>query len=137
MLCDNLLVEACRNYVLCFLWYHGLFEWQGAEIRRYQDKLYLMEPLTRHDNTQILSWDGCQSLAIPGLNIQIGRDDFPQEKGAVTVRFRQGGERIQIPGRGTISLKNLMQERAVPPWLRSRLPLIYVGDNLFKIIGLE
>lgn len=53
--------------------------------------------------------------------------------GDVSVRYRQGGERCKIAGRPTKSLKQLLQEAAVPPWLRDRLPLIYFADSLVYI----
>ena len=113
-----------------------LIEWQGAQIRRFQNKLFLLEPLPEHDAKTVISWVENQPLVIASLNMTLSSDDYPHGSQNVTVRFRQGGEKIQIPNRGSISLKNLMQESAVPPWLRSRLPLIYVGDKLLKVIGL-
>jgi tRNA(Ile)-lysidine synthetase-like protein len=54
---------------------------------------------------------------------------LPADK--VEVRFRQGGEKIKIPGRqGSHDLKKIMQERNVPYWLRDRVPLIYVSGEL-------
>ena len=53
----------------------------------------------------------------------------------LTVRFRQGGERLAMPyGHG--SLKHLLQERRVPPWLRARVPLIYAGERLVAVADL-
>lgn len=55
----------------------------------------------------------------------------------VTVRRRRGGERLrpdcQRPRR---TLKHLFQERAIPPWERDRLPLLYAGDVLVWVAGL-
>lgn len=113
-----------------------LIEWQGSQIRRFQDKLFLLEPLPEHDTKSMISWVENQPLEIPSLSLTLSADDYPHGSSNVTVRFRQGGEKIQIPNRGSISLKNLMQESGVPPWLRSRLALIYVGDKLLKVIGL-
>ena len=49
----------------------------------------------------------------------------------VTLRVRQGGERLQpASDRPRRSLKNLLQEAAVPPWQRERLPLLYCGNRL-------
>jgi tRNA(Ile)-lysidine synthase len=53
----------------------------------------------------------------------------------LSVRFRQGGERLAMPyGHG--SLKHLLQERHVPPWLRARVPLIYAGERLIAVADL-
>jgi tRNA(Ile)-lysidine synthase len=49
----------------------------------------------------------------------------------VTIRSRQGGERLQPDARRPRrSLKNLLQEAHVAPWQRDRLPLIYCGNVL-------
>ncbi len=53
--------------------------------------------------------------------------------GEVSIRYRQGGERFKPRGRPTKALKQVLQEAAVPPWLRDRLPLIYSGESLVFI----
>jgi tRNA(Ile)-lysidine synthase len=55
----------------------------------------------------------------------------------VTVRLRQGGERLRLDARRPRrTLKNLFQERGVPPWLRERLPLVYCGESLASVPGI-
>jgi len=52
----------------------------------------------------------------------------------LTVRFRQGGERCKPLGRGhSQTLKKLFQEFGVAPWLRDRIPLIYLDDQLLAV----
>lgn len=52
------------------------------------------------------------------------------------LRPRAGGERLRShPARPSRSLKNLLQEAGVPPWLRDALPLLWVGDELAWIAG--
>lgn len=51
-------------------------------------------------------------------------------------RLRQGGERFQPAGRANRPLKKWLQESALPPWLRDRLPLLYAGDRLLGVPGL-
>ncbi|MCK6394201.1 tRNA lysidine(34) synthetase TilS [Zoogloea sp.] len=52
------------------------------------------------------------------------------------LRGRMGGERLRLrldgPGR---SLKNLLQEAAVPPWYRPLLPLLWVDGRLAWVAG--
>ncbi|MEH6457226.1 MAG: tRNA lysidine(34) synthetase TilS [Cocleimonas sp.] len=114
-----------------------LVEWKGAELRRFQDHLYIMSPLLAHDVTQVISWQADSPLNIPSINITLNPDLLDTDSENITVRFRQGGETIEIPKRGNISLKNLFQEQQIPPWVRSRLPLIYIDDKLIKIVGLD
>ena len=62
---------------------------------------------------------------------------LPVGSGDVTVRFRQGGEKIRISKRGNLSVKNIFQEEGVPPWMRDRMPLLFVEDELLRIVGLD
>jgi len=115
-----------------------LLFWEGAEVRRYQNRLYIMPPLSRHDPHQCFSWDAKTPLEISSLGITLTPDILQLSDQPVTVRFRCGGEKIFIPQRGChISLKNLLNEAGVPPWLRTRLPLIYRNNELVQVIGLE
>src|SRR5436309_15920724 len=55
----------------------------------------------------------------------------------VTVRLRQGGERLRLDTRRPRrTLKYLFQERGIPPWRRACLPLIFCGDVLVSVPGL-
>jgi len=49
---------------------------------------------------------------------------------------RRGGERIRLEAsRPTRTVKNLLQEHGVPPWLRPRLPLLFHGEVLVWVPG--
>lgn len=52
------------------------------------------------------------------------------------VRYRQGGESLKLPARGTRDLKRLLNEAGVPGFVRSRLPLLYRGDELVAVANL-
>jgi tRNA(Ile)-lysidine synthase len=54
----------------------------------------------------------------------------------VTVTTRAGGERLRLPGRPTRPLKKLLQEAEVPPWRRTRLPLVWVNGTLAAVADL-
>lgn len=58
----------------------------------------------------------------------------PSER--LVVRFRRGGEYCRPRGRPAAPLKKLLQEWQVPPWWRSRLPLLYKGEELVGIANL-
>lgn len=119
--------------------------WAGVEVRRYRDLMYAMPPLPAHDANTVLAWDLDQPLILPDCN---GKLIAHSEMGdglkaslcralAVSVRFRQGGERCRPAARGhTHALKKLFQEQGIPPWQRDRIPLIYVGDQLAAVGGL-
>lgn len=55
----------------------------------------------------------------------------------LVLRYRGGGERIKPDAkRPTRSLKQLTHEHPLPPWLRDRLPLLYLGDDLVIVPGM-
>jgi tRNA(Ile)-lysidine synthase len=50
------------------------------------------------------------------------------------IRYRQGGERCQPAGRGhSQTLKKLLLEYAVEPWLRAHLPLVFWRGDLVAV----
>ena len=115
------------------------------ELRRYADELRVVAKSTPppHDFRQ--AWRGESRLRLPelggtlvlkkGHGAGISLDRLAAQP--VTVRLRQGGERIQPhPRRPRRSLKNLLQETRVPPWLRDRLPLLFCGDELAWAAGI-
>jgi tRNA(Ile)-lysidine synthase len=58
------------------------------------------------------------------------------QQSKVEVRFRQGGERCQLPGRNYHRpLKKLFQEWGVPPWERKYIPLVYLDGVLAAVPG--
>lgn len=82
-----------------------------------------------------VSWAQPQNpLELPGngqLRL-IGR--VPE--GVLQVRYRQGGEIIDIPGRGRRDLKRLLNESGLPGFVRGRLPLLYRGEQLLAVPSL-
>lgn len=114
--------------------------WGGTEIRRYRDVLYVMPyqelidtSLTYHWNLQtplrLATQDVLSACEATGIGL---RGDIT----AVDVRFRQGGEVCQLPGRKHHhELKKLFQAWGVPPWQRDRIPLLYLNDQLIAVVG--
>jgi tRNA(Ile)-lysidine synthase len=120
--------------------------WGMYEVRRYADDLYLLDGATPALLNEY-DWhprDG--DFSIPELKLELRLSDLiaaglqlsPAAE-TLYIRFRDGGERIVLPGRGhTHSLKKILQERKVPPWLRSRLPLLYDDQGTLRaVLGLE
>lgn len=103
------------------------------ELRRYRDSLYLVRAMPQLPAS--ISWDPAGPLVLPGvlgtLRCEVaGRAPVPGSWPQLEVRFRAGGERLQLPGRPTRPLKLLLQESAVPPWLRPCVPLICCNGML-------
>ena len=116
--------------------------WKGAELRRHGQHLHLGAPLEEFDSSVVHVWDFTGPCR-PGhgeLTAVKGRGNGLKQQtctGArVEVRYRAGGEKIRLPGRTcTHKLKKLFQEAGTPPWLRERVPLIYVNDRLAMVAG--
>jgi tRNA(Ile)-lysidine synthase len=115
--------------------------WGDVEVRRFRDGLFLLTPLPAHDPAQVIAWSDAQPLSLPagmgevmlipansGLSLQKWRS------AKVEIRFRQGGERcIPAGSKQHRSLKKLFQVWSVPPWLRDRIPLIYLDGELAAV----
>ncbi|MGD9841946.1 MAG: tRNA lysidine(34) synthetase TilS [Steroidobacteraceae bacterium] len=132
-------------------------QWQDAEVHRHRDLLYAEKPLADWDATVQLTWQWQQELVLPSElgclslfdravdsaesrratdrhSVGIARAKLPAQ---LSVRFRDGGERIRLPGeKHHRALKKLLQESAVLPWWRECLPLIYAGDKLIAVADL-
>ena len=121
-------------------------KWPGVEVRRFDSKLYVVPPLLEFEPAQIIRWDDLdKSLQLPDashLHWQRCRQRpaislEALKQGKVTIRFRQGGELIKPVGSEfRKSLKQIFQEARIPPWQRSRFPLLYVNDHLAAVVGI-
>jgi tRNA(Ile)-lysidine synthase len=117
----------------------------GAELRRFRDTVWIV-PATGARDAAALPWNGEADLALPGGGGTLefrrrgkgsGLSRAKLQSATVTVRFRNGGEKITPdPARPRRSLKNLLQEQALPPWERERLPMLYSGDALAWVPGI-
>lgn len=120
-----------------------LVSWENTELRRFKDELYLMTSLQSHDENLMMEWDAKQNLNIKHLALTISANHSVADGIAVkyldknlTIKFRHGGEKIKPVGQQhTSSLKNLMQQKQIPPWRRSRIPLLYIEDELACVCG--
>lgn len=120
-----------------------IVEWAGVQCRRFQSKLYVINSPASFDATMIIPWDVSEALELPAglgvlraepINTTASQSKFDCSK--LTVRFRQGGERLLPAGRqGTHTLKKLFQQWGVPPWQRDRLPLVFCDDVLIAVPG--
>ncbi len=60
----------------------------------------------------------------------------PPGSPAAEVRYRQGGELIDLPGRGQRDLKRLLNESGLPSFVRPRLPLLFCEGRLQAVANL-
>ena len=90
-------------------------------------------------------WQGEAIVDVPSAGVVVAMDPVQGaglkrsvlERGEVTLGVRQGGERLRLhPGGPHRSLKNLLQEHAIPPWQRDRLPLLWCDGQLLWAAGI-
>jgi tRNA(Ile)-lysidine synthase len=112
--------------------------WPDGEIRRFRDRLYAGPPLPAPPDIAARSAPTVFELG-PGLgSLRLE----PSREGGITaealdaleLRFRAGGEslRTQVGGPRR-RLKDLCRESGVVPWMRDRLPLVYLGGQLAAV----
>jgi tRNA(Ile)-lysidine synthase len=90
-------------------------------------------------------WQGETTLAVPSAAVSVrmeavtgaGLKRSVLAAGEVTLGVRRGGERLRLHAGGPHrSLKNLLQEHAIPPWQRDRLPLLWCNGQLLWAAGI-
>jgi tRNA(Ile)-lysidine synthase len=121
-------------------------QWSGHQLRRFRDEIYLFDnsieqkgedctltlndPMVLNDNIGLLCLsdeDGSQGLVIRS----------PRLDEVVTVRFDVTGISCKPSGSPhTRKLKKLFKDYDVPPWQRSRTPLVYYNEQLVAVAGL-
>lgn len=111
----------------------------GGMLRRYGGRLYVVPARRPLPRGYMRRWRGEHELALPELGgvllFRRTRDEGISlarlRAEPVTIRARQGGERLRPDARRPRrSLKNLLQEAHVAPWQRDHLPLVYCGNVL-------
>lgn len=137
------LVQVMENLVNARADSAGIVNVRDYEIRRHRDRLHVLpaqahqapfrhewqapfEPLTISETGLTLTRELCrrQGMALPS-------------SGSVIVKSRAGGELIQL-GEPAFhkSVKKILQESAIPPWIRQSIPLLYYGDRLAAVWNL-
>lgn len=94
--------------------------WTSGEVRRYRGRLYAIGA----------------GAEVGSFRLVPGREGGLRERDGMpaTIRFRAGGESLRPhPGRPRKRLKDLCQEAGIVPWMRERLPLVFVGDRLAAV----
>jgi tRNA(Ile)-lysidine synthase len=108
----------------------------AGELRRSDERLWwlagdwLRSPVPVNTVVQ-----GNQQVVLPG-NGQV-RIDGMLPMGNWQLGYRQGGERVFLPGRGHRDLKRLFNELRVPAFVRDRLPLLRLDNQVVAVANLS
>lgn len=121
---------------------NGIVNVRDYVFRRHKDNLYVLpekeitepfyytweapfEPLTIRETGLILTTELCREQGLQLMN------------GPVTVKSRAGGELLKMGDPAFHkSVKKILQESSLPPWVRDRIPLIYVEGRLAAVWGI-
>lgn len=119
--------------------------WRQGEFRRYHGELYLLPPSPPFRSTAATLWCGGTPVELAPengiLTAKLGNgpgiDPRRWQGQPISIRYRQGGETLHASGRRRKRpLKKMLQEAGIPPWVRERLPLIYLDGELAAVADL-
>ena len=110
------------------------------EVHRWRGRLHLAAALPPPPADLRRRWPQGSALALPELGMTLAWEELRTQLGGrvgaeVEVRLRRGGERCRRPGRRCRPLKKWLQDAGVPPWRRSRIPLVYEDAELRLVWG--
>lgn len=110
-------------------------------LRRYKGLAYIdmryikPEPMLWRGESSLSLTDGSRLVFenVTGQGLAVNRLGIRE----LNICYRNGGEHFKPHlARPTRSLKHLLQEAGIPPWLRERLPLLYNDETLVAVPGL-
>ena len=109
--------------------------WPGAELHIWKERLWARAPRPPVEPSWTSCWHG-EALALPDGG-QLVLEPVARLPAPLTVRLRQGGERIRpADDRHSRELRDLFQQIALPPWQREACPLLYAGNELVAVADL-
>lgn len=106
-----------------------------GELQRSNGHIWWLPDTWRLPDEGAVTWPAPRSGLMLGGNGHVTLvGDIPP--GPFEVRYRTGGEVMQVPGRGRRDLKRLLNEQGVPAFVRGRLPLLYRDGQLLAVANL-
>lgn len=140
----NVLMHIVEELIPAALGMQPEVRWHGngasVVLRRYRQNLYLHKVIANIASLTPVDWQPknmCHlkdngliySLASEGAGLRVEGDLV------LSLRYRQGGETCKLQGRRTRTLKKILQDANIAPWLRDRVPLLYCDEELVCIPG--
>ena len=116
-----------------------------TSVRVYRDAAWVVRDVPRW---YACSWHGESELILRGDGGVAGRVSAiqsadanalrqPLESENWTLRMREVGDAIELsPRSGRVTVKNIFQNAAVPPWQRERWPVLMCGTTVVAIVGI-
>lgn len=116
---------------------------QGIVVCRYRAAIYLVDENKLVNKPFEIEWQAEPQITINTgqYNIQIDAGEgFLNQNNRLEVCFREqlsAGFQCQPIGRDkSRSIKKLLHEYHVPPWLRESVPFVFINDELVEAVGL-
>ncbi len=118
-----------------------LVRWSGGEGRVFRRQLHLLAALPAASSRDYAArlparapWSGPEgALAFERAASEPGLPESWLDEG-LTLKFRAGGEEfLPLGRRHRQPLKRWLQEAAIVPWMRSRIPLLFRGAQLVAV----
>lgn len=116
-----------------------------SDLRRFRNALHIVKQLALPDRKFAVHWSGRGVLRLAPLagSLQMqpatagGIDGALIRSSGLLVASRRGGEtlRLALGGRQR-TVRKLLQEADCPPWMRERLPFLYIEGQLAAVPGL-
>lgn len=108
---------------------------EEGELHRAGGRIWWLSGSWLRGSPPVAAWpEPALPLALPGNGVLTLTGQIPD--GPLQIRYREGGEVMELPGRGHRDLKRLLNERGVPPFVRGRLPLLFKGGQLLAVASL-
>ncbi|KJZ64840.1 tRNA lysidine(34) synthetase TilS [Pseudomonas fluorescens] len=107
-----------------------------GELHRAGGRIWWLSGSWLRTSPAVGNWpDPSLSLVLPDNGVLTLTGQTPD--GPLHIRYREGGEVMNLPGRGHRDLKRLLNERGVPAFARGRLPLLYRDEQLLAVANLR
>lgn len=117
-----------------------LIAWQGCQLRRFRDTVWLLRQPPTHPARSPIEWNGETRHLGPGLGRVRrvkgpgGIDPDRWDRGHVDLVYRTSGLRCRPAGRGgSRTFKAIAQENNIPPWQRPCLPIVRIDGEIAAI----
>lgn len=110
----------------------------GTEVRRFDGRLFAMDRLPAPPVHGLsVTWAAPESVDLPcgcgQLKVSLPAPSIWPE--ALYIRFRIRGARLLRESGRTEPMADWLRKLRVPPWIRERMPCLYVGDELIALPG--
>lgn len=115
---------------------HPVWRLADGELHRAGEQVFWLAGDWLREPCGAVDWnDPSQPLVLPGNGVLRFSGKVPC--GSFQVRYRQGGEVMNVPGRGQRDLKRLLNEKRLPGFVRMRLPLLFQDGHLLAVANLS